>query len=215
MKNMTTPLIVIGMVATLAGCATEKFVNQQISSSNAATSARASNDFLRLDTRLSSLDTQLASLDSRVNKTEGSLGAVSRLAQEALDRAKASNQVLPVGKLAFEVTLTDSQIKFPSGKAVLPKGAEQILVDLVKKLKADNQNVYIEIQGHTDNVGAKEDNKQLGLERAQIVRDFLHTAGLPLHRLNVISYGSSQPAVPGKDAKARAQNRRVVLMVLV
>jgi outer membrane protein OmpA-like peptidoglycan-associated protein len=213
MKTLTTHLIVLGFAATMAGCATEKYVNQQISSGNAATSGRASNDFLRLDTHLTSLDTQLTSLDSRINKTEGSLGAVSRLAQEALDRAKASNQV-PVSKLAFEVTLTDSQIKFPSGKAVLPKGAEQILAELVKKLKTDNQNFYIEIQGHTDNIGSKEDNKQLGLQRAESVRDFLHTAGLPLHRLNVISYGSSQPAIPGKDNKARSQNRRVVLMVL-
>ena len=72
----------------------------------------------------------------------------------------------------------------------------------------------LEIQGHTDNLGDKESNKQLGLKRAEAVRDALYSAGLPLHRLGVISYGSSQPAVPGQSQKARALNRRVVLLVL-
>ena len=62
---------------------------------------------------------------------------------------------------------------------------------------------------------SKSDNKQLGLDLAESVRNFLRSAGLQLHSMSVISYGSTQPVAAGKDRKAQAQNRRVVLMVLV
>ncbi len=219
MKILSQPLLAISFIAALSGCASERYVNQQTTTMNAAANARSNAEFLRFDTHLSSLDAQTAALENRLGKVESSLVASNRLAQDALDRANASQQVTQQGtqqvRLAFEVTLTDAQIKFASGKAALNKDAEQVLTELAKKLKADNRNIYIEIQGHTDNVGSKSDNKQLGLDRAESVRNFLRSAGLPLHRMSVISYGSTQPVAAGKDRKAQAQNRRVVLMVLV
>ena len=207
----------LGLAVLLTGCATKDYVNEQ----TAELSTRTQGEFLRMDTRLTSLDKRTTSLeaktasqDSRLGKAEESLGATHRLAQEALDRANAAHR-LAEGKLIHQVTMTDGQIHFTPGGAKPDKAAEQVLSGLVQKLKADNRNVYIEIQGHTDSTGSTAANKQLGLQRAESVRDYLHTAGIPLHRMNVISYGSSQPAVPGKDSKARAKNRRVVLMVLI
>ncbi len=197
MKSLPYSILLVGLLAVLSGCATKTYVNEQ----NAALSSRIGSDVLRLDTRI-------ASLDSRVGKNEAGLAGTSRLAQEALDRANAAHK-LAEGKLVYEVTLTDDQILFGSGKAALSKASQQSLSDLVEKLKVDNKLAYIEIQGHTDRTGAKDFNKKLGLDRAEAVRDYLHSAGVPLHRMNTISYGSSQP-VKGK----RAQSRRVVLMVL-
>jgi len=209
------------LAALLSGCATERYVNQKTAAMGTTVNARTDNEMLKLETRLNSLDKQVTgtgqqvgAMDSRISKVEGNLGVAHRLAQEALDRANASH-LLAQGKLAYQVTLNDSQIKFDIASSTLNKQAIQVLTDVVNKIKAENRNVYVEIQGHTDNQGDKAENKQLGLERAESVREFMHKAGLPLHRINVISYGSSQPVVPGNSSKARAQNRRVVLMVLI
>lgn len=195
-------MLLAGVFAVLSGCATKGYVNEQ----TAALSKRTDGDVFRLDTRLSSLD-------ARVGSAESALAGTSKLAQEALDRANAA-QRLAEGKLVYEVTLNDDQIKFANGKATLVPAAQAALDELATKLKAENRGTYIEIQGHTDQVGSKAYNKKLGLERAEAVRDHLHNAGIPLHRLNVISYGSSQPVAKGKGREARAQNRRVALLVL-
>ena len=203
MRFVPYSMLLAGVFALLSGCATKDFVREQ----TAALSKRTDGDVFRLDTRLSSLD-------ARVAGAESALAGTNKLAQDALDRANAAHR-LAEGKLVYEVTLNDDQIKFANGKSALAPAAQAALDELVGKLKAENRGgTYIEIQGHTDQVGSKEYNKKLGQERAEAVRDYLHNAGIPLHRMNVISYGSSQPVAKGKGRDARAQNRRVALLVL-
>ncbi len=54
----------------------------------------------------------------------------------------------------------------------------------------------------------------LGKARAEAVRRFLYQQGVPLTRMSTISYGDSTPASPLKTPDARAQNRRVVVVVM-
>jgi outer membrane protein OmpA-like peptidoglycan-associated protein len=83
--------------------------------------------------------------------------------------------------------------------------------ELANKLKADPAGNYIEIEGHTDSTGSTETNEQLGLARAENVKRYLYeTYQIPLHKINVISYGESKPAAPNTTRDGRAQNRRVV-----
>ena len=75
---------------------------------------------------------------------------------------------------------------------------------------------FIEIEGHTDNAGAKDFNQRLGLERAEHVKRYLYEQHqVPLHKINVISYGEDKPIAPNNTRDGRAQNRRVVIRVLV
>jgi len=196
------PLIVVGLLLVLSGCATKGYVNEQ----NEALGTRVNGDLMRLDTRL-------GSLDGRVARTETELANAAKLGQDALERANAAHR-LAEGKLLYEVTLTDDQYKFRSDSATMGEAAFAALEALATKLKTDNKNAFIEIQGHTDARGDKTYNKQLGLRRAEAVRDALYGLGIPLHRMSTISYGSSLPAVKGKGRDANAQNRRVVLLVL-
>ena len=54
-----------------------------------------------------------------------------------------------------------------------------------------------------------------GLERAEAVQRYLYEQyQIPLHKMNVISYGEDKPAAPNKTKAGRAQNRRVVIKVL-
>jgi outer membrane protein OmpA-like peptidoglycan-associated protein len=118
-------------------------------------------------------------------------------------------------KLIFEVTLSEDQGNFKSGKFELPDDAKAKLDEVVGKLKTDPQNIFIEIEGHTDNVGAPEFNQKLGMERAEAVKRYLYEQHqVPLHKMNVISYGEEKPIAPNNKRDGRAQNRRVVVKVL-
>jgi outer membrane protein OmpA-like peptidoglycan-associated protein len=91
----------------------------------------------------------------------------------------------------------------------------QKIDEMVQQLKQDPKNVFIEIEGHTDNVGDKFINEKVGLERAEAVQRYLYEQyQIPLHKMNVISYGEDKPAAPNKTKAGRAQNRRVVIKVL-
>ena len=126
---------------------------------------------------------------------------------DALDKAQK--------KLVFEVVLNEDQGNFESGKTALPDAAKAKLDELIAQLKADPKGAYFEIEGHTDNTGAAEFNKKLGLDRAEAVKAYLYEKHqIPLHRMNVISYGQDKPVAPNTTKAGRAQNRRVVVKVL-
>ena len=118
-------------------------------------------------------------------------------------------------KLIFEVTLSEDQGNFKFGAADLPDEAKARLDQVIGQLKSDSKNVFIEIEGHTDNVGSPTLNEQLGLERAEAVKRYLYEQHqVPLHKINVISYGEDKPVAPNNTRDGRAMNRRVVVKVL-
>ncbi|MBI3492995.1 MAG: OmpA family protein, partial [Acidobacteria bacterium] len=177
----------------------------------------------------------------RTRQNEGKISEVDQKAQAAGQAASAANDAAraagaaaatansaanAVGgrvdsmdkanrRLVFEVVLSEDQGNFKSGKADLPDGAKQKIDELVSKLTQDPKNIYFEIEGHTDNVGAKEFNEKLGMERAEAVKQYLYQQHhIPLHKMNVISYGEDKPAAPNTTKEGRAQNRRVVIRIL-
>jgi outer membrane protein OmpA-like peptidoglycan-associated protein len=118
-------------------------------------------------------------------------------------------------KLLFTVTLSEDQGNFKFGQSGLPDEAKAKLDEVVGQLKADPKNIFIEIEGHTDNVGNAEFNQALGLDRAESVKRYLYEQHqIPLHKMNVISYGEEKPVAPNNNREGRSQNRRVVVKVL-
>jgi outer membrane protein OmpA-like peptidoglycan-associated protein len=151
---------------------------------------------------------------ARIGSVEAALAAVSSTAKDALDRAIAAGK-LAEGKLLFETVLTDQIAQFDFNKSTLSKAAKAELKVFADKIKSVNKNVFIEIQGHTDNVGSAANNLDLGQERADTVMAYLHNEfGIPLHRMSAMSYGESKPVADNKTKAGRAKNRRVVLVVL-
>ncbi len=119
-------------------------------------------------------------------------------------------------RLVYTVVLSEDEGQFESGKTVLPDEAKAKLDDLVTKLKADPSGAFFEIEGHTDALGTKASNEKIGLDRAEAVKRYLFEQHqIPLHRINVISYGMDKPVASNKTREGRALNRRVVIRVLV
>ena len=178
-------------VAGLGGCATKGFVREQAGVVGS-----------RVDV-----------INSRVDSTDTHLTAVEGTAKDALDRAMAAGK-LAEGKFLYSEVLSDDSMKFGLARADLSPEAQARLDSLAEKLKSENRNVYVEVQGHTDATGAKDLNYRLGEQRAETVRRYLNQHGVPLNRISTISYGPDAPVAPNKDKAGRQANRRVVLIVL-
>ncbi len=198
-----SPLIVATSALLLSACATKEFVKETVAPVQTSVDG--------LGTRVQAHDDGLKALDGRL---QGSEAQIQALQQEAAARAQAANNLPKPPGLLMSTLLTDDKIKFSSGRAQLTEQAGRELDQLVAKLKADNQPVFIEIQGHTDATGTDVINQQLGLKRAEAVRLHLSRAGLPLARMATISYGASAPLADNRTRDGRSMNRRVQLIVM-
>jgi len=206
---MTRTTLTVLAVAALAasGCATKKYVQQE----TGAVHTRVDD----VETQVEQTQTEIRSTGERVGRNERQIGEVSKTAQEALQRAQEAGK-LAEGKLLYETVLTDEKVRFGFDKAELSEEARAALDQFADQLKGQyNRDVYVEIQGHTDATGSDQYNLELGLERAEAVRRYLNQQhGIPLHRISVISYGEAEPIAENANRDGRAQNRRVVLVVL-
>jgi peptidoglycan-associated lipoprotein len=156
-----------------------------------------------VDTSVGTLGT---SLGQRIDATDA-------LARDALNRANAASR-LAEGKFVYSATLTDETARFNTSRFELTPEAQTRLTSIADQLIQANKNVYIEIQGHTDNTGSVQVNQNIGMMRAESVRLFLNQRGVPLNRMSSISYRDTAPVAPNDSAASRAANRRVVLIVM-
>ena len=84
--------------------------------------------------------------------------------------------------------------------------------DLMKDIQA-NPNAVIWVEGHTDNVGTDEYNKELSLERARAVAQELHKQNLP-NEIHIYGAGAASPIASNDTEEGRAQNRRVDIILI-
>jgi peptidoglycan-associated lipoprotein len=180
----------------LGGCASEKYVRDHVSV---------------VDAKAQTTQAQVSAQQDTLQTHETHLGELDKTSREALERAQAAGK-LAEGKFVYSTVLTDDSVKFPAHAVKLSEEDQTRLLDLAQKLKTDNKNVYLELQGHADSTepGAM----RLGQQRAEAVRQFMSKQGVPLNRMATISYGKEAPVAPNTTRAGRAQNRCVVVIVL-
>jgi len=206
-------IIVLG----LTGCASKDFVQEQISQAMIPIQSQAEKNKAEI-AALKETTTGLNENQQKFSKTaeEALVRAEKALthADKALTHAEKAGTVAK-GKLLFAVTLIDESVHFGFDVSSLSDEAKAALDSFAKRVKADNQNVYIEIQGHTDSVGTDAYNLQLGMVRAEVAKTYLYTQhGIPLHRMSIFSYGESKPVVENDTPQNRAINRRISIVVV-
>ena len=200
-RSLVVGALLVGIVG-LGGCATKRYVGEEVSKSSAAS-----------EKRISEVQTQVETAQSRVREHDAKLAELDKSTRDALERAEAAGK-LAEGKFVYSLVLSDDAVKFPVNRHELSKDAQAKLTEFAEKLKAENKNVYLEIQGHTDSSGGPEMNYKLGEDRAEAVRRFLSKQGIALNRMSTISYGEEEPVAKNTSRKGRSQNRRVVVVVL-
>jgi outer membrane protein OmpA-like peptidoglycan-associated protein len=234
MRNSISVVVALVASAPLSACATKGYVQQHVKSVNdkvetlSASVEDTQERTRRNEGAIGQVDQKAGAAQTSATRAQQAADGAGAAANSAAGQATAANaraeavgtRVEEVDKnarrLVFEVVLSDAEGNFKSGDTKLPDEAKAKLDELVAQLKADPKGAFFEIEGHTDSVGPKKLNEQLGLERAEVVKRYLYEQHqIPLHKMNVISYGPERPAAPNTSKEGRAQNRRVVIKVLV
>jgi outer membrane protein OmpA-like peptidoglycan-associated protein len=210
-KTLSPALVVLLVLAVgLSGCASKKWVNEQISEYGQVTNTKIH----EVQDATEANQKEISELAAKQAALEAEVAELSETAKDALLRADEAG-VLAMGKFLYEVTVTDNGVMFGFDKATLSDGAKAELDEFAAMVKAVEGHAYIEIQGHTDNIGSEGYNLKLGYKRAEQVMRYLNMEqGIPLFRMNVISYGEYKPIGDNSTKDGRAQNRRVTLVAM-
>jgi peptidoglycan-associated lipoprotein len=197
------------------GCATKKFVAKEVTASEVRTTGQID----EMKKAVEETQTEIRNLAKELDvKIEGLEQSSKQLAENDanLERIAKDNaqMIIQMGQLSFTKTLSDAAASFKSDSADLSEGARAELDRFAELLVRQNKLVHLEIQGHTDSRGSEDYNQKLGQQRAEKVREYLYKQhDIPLHLMNVISFGDEQPFADNATKDGRAQNRRVVLVV--
>jgi outer membrane protein OmpA-like peptidoglycan-associated protein len=217
MRKLLLTIGVVAFITTSAGaCATKKFVRTRVGEVNDKVST-LSKSVEENQERTRQNEQKIGEVDQKVGQVDQRVTTVADESKAGIEKVnlKAEEIERATKRLVYEVVISEDEGNFRFAKTDLPDEAKSELDTLVQKLKADPQGAFIEIEGHTDNVGPAEVNKRIGLERAEAVKRYLYEQHqVPLHKMNVISYGEDKPIAPNKTRDGRAQNRRVVIKVL-
>ena len=211
-KGLSWAVAGVAVVSLIAanGCVSKKVWKQNVEST---------------DTRIKGVETGLESqekrtsdlakdTDTRITEVKGTAEKAVEIGSQAMTKAEAAEKAAR-GKILWTTTLSDDSVKFSFDGDKIPDGAQAILNDLAGKVKGLDRTVYLEIEGHTDNIGSDSYNQHLAEMRAEAVRNYLaEKAGIPLHAMSIISFGETKPVAANTTSEGRAKNRRVVVRVL-
>ena len=222
-NSLLTAGVIVAAMSVAPACATKKFVRTSVGEVNEKVGTMGKS--------LEETQERVRAAEGRITETDAKAMAAGESATKANSAAaEAANRATEVGrtaearavsiegemrKLIFETVLSEDRGQFKLGKAELPVDATTAIDTMVGQLKTDKKAVWVEIEGHTDNTGDKTYNERLGQARAEAVKRYLYEKHqVPLHKINVISYGEEKPVAPNNTRDGRAQNRRVVIKVL-
>jgi outer membrane protein OmpA-like peptidoglycan-associated protein len=198
-------MAVIAAVFLSVGCATKKYVRQETAT---------------IDQKVEGIETAIEENQKRIKEHDERLVTLGSLISQNQDQIKGVDskieevRKLTQGKLIFKETLKNDEAKFKFDSAELGPEAQAALDAFIQRLVSENRGVYLEIQGHTDSTGEASYNLLLGRKRAEAVMEYFYKKyRIPLHRMEVFSFGSSQPVGDNKTRDGRAQNRRVDIFV--
>jgi len=198
-------IIFLASLMACTGCATKKYVLQETAVLDQKVEAVES-AIEESQKRIKEHDETLATLGSLISQQESEFDKFDSKIEEVKKYAK--------GKLILQETIINKESKFKIDSYELSAEVKEILDKFVMMLIAQDKGVYLEIRGHTDSSGPESWNLALGKKRAEAVMEYFHKKyNIPLHRMEVISYGSSEPVADNATRDGRAQNRRVEILV--
>jgi len=225
-KSLLSLTLLAFAVGGTTACATKGFVKTQVGQVSGKVDS-LSESLEETQERTRQNEGKITEVDGKAVAARGAADQAQQAAMTADGKAVAASESARMAglkaeevekaskRLIYEVVLSEDSGNFKFGAVELPDEAKAKLDQLVTQLKADPKGAYFEIEGHTDNVGTKDVNERVGMERAEAVKRYLYEQHqIPLHRMNVISFGEDKPASPNTTRDGRAQNRRVVIRVL-
>jgi len=157
------------------------------------------------------LGVQLAQTQTGLAKeTDARKAAEARAARAMESLAK----IAAVKEEARGMVITLSgQVLFVTGKAELLPAAQDQLGQVAKALQDQGEIKPMVVEGYTDSVGSESANMKLSQDRANAVRAYLVSKGLPADKVTAVGKGKANPVAANDTADGRANNRRVEIVV--
>src|SRR3954470_5742138 len=148
MKKLIQGVSITIFAGALASCATTGSVDQKIAAAQAQTQAD-------VNKKIESVASQVETVQQHQKEQDTQIANLSQEAKDALKRAEDAGVLakLSKGKVAFEQTFNEDRVRFKSGKYELDNDSKAALDEFAGKVKALNEQYFIEVQGHTDDTG--------------------------------------------------------------
>ena len=143
---------------------------------------------------------------------EGFLGHVERLSLRRGGEATSYEIDIYLDPREAGGTITLAPIYFQQSKADVKVRSEPELARL-RDLLAKYPNVYVRIEGHTDDRGPVDALDKLSRERAQAIRDYLVANGIDPRRVQAAGLGPRKPVASNDTTQGREANRRVEVVI--
>jgi len=137
--------------------------------------------------------------------------AAERAKSEDMRKALARWAQLAENERGLVITLS-SGVLFKTGRSEVLPAASSKLTEVAALLRSTpTRNVTVE--GHSDNVGDDGNNQTLSQARADSVRNYLISQGVPAERVRAVGFGESRPIATNATTEGRANNRRVEIVL--
>jgi len=227
--------VVLSGILVLSGCATKKYVRQQIDTLRPGIQ-EAQNTGKENAERIDAVDKRAQegistaqAADQKASRAEQDAQTAQNAAQTADRKADTANQGVQqannrIGTLESRIsninvndnyTQTETQtVTFPVNSASLSSEAKSTLDQVAGDLNGQPTGYMLELEGYTDATGSEQYNIGLSQRRAESVERYLVSKNLPLFRIAIVGLGKENPVADNKTSNGRAQNRRVEVRVL-
>lgn len=227
-------VIALTGVVTLSGCATRKFVRQEV----AAATTKLETSIKETNTKVTEAGERIDAVDRRAQQgiqaadqkaTQSGAAAAAadtkgtnaqRTADAATQAATTVNNRVTTVENRFNtidnytVSGPTRSVTFKNNSSTLDDAAKGTLDGVVSAVAGKAAGFAVEIQGFTDDRGSETFNNALSERRAQSVKRYLVSKNVPLMRITIIGLGESNPVAENKTKGGRDQNRRVEVKVL-
>ena len=217
-RTILVALLATASVFTNLGCATKKYVRNQVTPIN--------NKLGELDEISSKNSRDIKDVNGKAEQGITAANAADQKAAAAGDSAaQANQQAAKVGtglnglqgtveNLDNYKPVANTTVQFGLGKATLTKADQQMLDEFAQQI-AQQKHYIVQVQGFTDATGSPEYNNQLSRRRADAVIQYLAAKyNVPPYRVYLIGLGENSPVAQNNTAAGRAKNRRVDVQLL-
>ena len=212
-------ITIVAGVLLLAGCATKKYVAQQVDPvqqkiNEVGQDVQKTQKQLEGDeTKLNAVSEKADSADTHALDAQGRADAASKKADDVRDQLRAELRDR-IANIDDYQPAGDATVLFKFNSDKLSDEAKQQLDQLASSRVGSMKRYFIAIQGFTDKIGTAEYNLDLSRRRAAAVQTYLVAQhSVPVYRIQIVGLGKEKPLNDEKTRDDRAKNRRVEVVV--